>query len=61
MSLIENKGGRRRLEEECEVFRDTIEDLALVNITPGEGWFTWNNKRLEEKHLAYSIDRFLVS
>ena len=30
------KGGRRRLEEECETFRETIEDLRLVDIIPGE-------------------------
>ena len=49
------------LEEECEVFRDTIEELALVDIIPGEGWFTWNNKRVGEKHIVSRLDRFLVS
>ena len=44
-SLIENKGGRRRLEEETELFCDMIKDLKLVDILSGEGWFTWNNKR----------------
>ena len=60
MSLEEKKGGQRRLEEECEVFKDTIEDLVLVNIIPGEGWFTWKNKREGENHIASNIDRFLV-
>ena len=60
ISLEEKKSGRHRLEEECEVFKDTIEDLVLVNIIPGEGWFTWNNKRVWENHIASNIDRFLI-
>ena len=36
-SLEEKKCGRRCLEEECDIFRETIEDLGLVNITAGEG------------------------
>ena len=43
-SLEEKKGGRCSLDEECNIFRKTIEDLGLVDITPGVGWFTWNNK-----------------
>ena len=34
-SLEEKKGGRRCLEEECDRFRETIEDLDLVEITSG--------------------------
>ena len=34
-SLEENKGGRRRLEEECELFRDTIEDFRMVDLMLG--------------------------
>ena len=49
------------MEEECEVFRDTIEDLALVDIIPVERWFTWNNKRTRENYIASGIDMFLVS
>ena len=39
-SLEEKKGGRCCLEEECNLFHETIEDLGLVDITPGFGWFT---------------------
>ena len=39
-SLEEKKGERRCLEEECNLFKDIIDDLGLVDITPGEGWFT---------------------
>ena len=35
--LEEKKCGRRCLEEECNLFRETIEDLGLVDITLGVG------------------------
>ena len=59
-SLEEKKGGRRCLEEECNLFKDTIEELGLVDIYPREGWFTLNNKRIGDHHIASRIDRFLV-
>ena len=49
------------MEEECETFRDTIEELRLVYITLGEGWFTWKNKRARDIHIASLLDSFLVS
>ena len=60
-SLEEKKGGRRQLEEECEIFIDTIEELILVDITPGKGRFTWKNKRKGYKHINSLLDRLLVS
>ena len=59
-SLEEKKGGRRCLEEECNLCHNTIEDLGLVDITLGVGWFTWNNKRTGDRHIASRLDRFLV-
>ena len=50
------------MEEECDLFIETIEDLGLVDIdTLGEGWFTWNNKRYGDHHIASILDLFLVS
>ena len=49
------------MEEECDSFRETVEELALVDIIVGEGWFTWNNKRLGDMHIASLLDQFLVS
>ena len=60
-SLEEKKGGRRCLEEECNIFCETIEGPSLVDITPGVGWFTWNNKRTGDRHIASRLDRFLIS
>ena len=60
-SLEEKKGGQCRLEEECETFRDTIEELRLAYITLGEGWFTWKNNRMRDIHISSFLDNFLVS
>ena len=49
------------MEEECDIFRETIEELGLVDITLGKGWFTWNNKRSQDRHIASRLDRFLVT
>ena len=51
-SLEEKKGGWHCLEEECNLFCETVEDLGLVDITPSVGWFTWNNKRTGDRHIA---------
>ena len=59
-SLEEKKGERRRLEEECETFRETIEDLGLVGIITREGWFRWNNKRTGDRHIASCWPDFLT-
>ena len=42
-------------------FRETIEDMGLVDITPRVGWFTWNNKCTGDCHIASRLDHFLVS
>ena len=38
-SLGEKKGGRRCLEDECNLFKDIIDDLGMVDITPGRNGF----------------------
>ena len=60
-SLEEKKGGRNFLEEECDLFRETIKDLVLVDTTHGEVSFTWNKKRIGDCHIASRLNRFLVS
>ena len=49
------------MKEECEIFQDTIEELALVDVITGKGWFTWNNKWSGERHISSHLDLFLVS
>ena len=43
-SLEDKNSGWHRMEEDCETFRDTIEELGRVDIIPVDGWFTWKNK-----------------
>ena len=49
------------MEEECNLFRDTIEDLKLVYITLGQGIFTWNNKRKGDRYIDSLLDHLLPS
>ena len=60
-SLEEHKGGMCRMEEECETFIETIEELGLVDIIPREGWFTSNNKRTGDRHITSILDCFVVT
>ena len=48
----EKKGGRRNLDRFQESFRDFIEESQFVDLEIGNGWFTWNNQRGGEYHVA---------
>ena len=48
------------MEEECNLFRDTIEDLNMVDINLGQGSFTWNNKMKGDRHIYSHLHRYLV-
>lgn len=60
-SLLEKKGGIRKLNKDSEVFSDFIGSAKLVDILPKSGAFTWNNRRGGEKQIGSWLDRFLVS
>ena len=55
-TLKEKKGGRRRLKEEFESFQEIIEELGVIDIILGEGWFMWNNKISGDRHIASILD-----
>ena len=59
--LEEKKGGLRRLTQVNELFNQTIEDLALVDIRTANGSFTWHNNRAGDRSIACRLDRFLIS
>jgi len=59
-SLLEKKGGIRKLNKDGEVFADFIGSAKPVDIQPKIGAFTWNNRRGGEKQIASRLDRFLV-
>ena len=59
-SLDEKKGGRRRMEGGNVLFKETIEDLKLVDVVLGNNLFTWNKSRRGDRHITSCIDHFFV-
>eukprot|EP00253_Pinus_taeda_P028553 PITA_28553 len=60
-SLLEKKGGIRKLNRDGEVFISFIDNARLVDVHPKNGKFTWNNRRGGERLISSRLDRFLVS
>jgi len=44
-TLMEKKGGLRKLNKDAEAFTGFIETVKLIDIHPKSGLFTWNNRR----------------
>lgn len=44
-----------------EDFRKVIEEMALVDIKPDNGWFTWSNNRCGFGLMHERLDRFFTS
>lgn len=60
-TLLEKKGGLRKLNKDAEVFTSFIDNSKLVDIYPKSGNFTWNNRRGGDRMIASHLDRFLIS
>lgn len=60
-SLEEKRGGVSRLGPSSNMLRDNIGFLNLIDIKPGNGIFTQNNRRIGMKAISERLDRFLVS
>eukprot|EP00253_Pinus_taeda_P030838 PITA_30838 len=60
-TLLEKKGGLRKLNRDVEAFTDFIETVKMVDIHPKNGLFTWNNRRGGDRLIASRLDRFLIS
>lgn len=60
-SLEEKRGGISRLGPSSSMLRDNISHLNLIDVKPGSGTFTWNNRRCGTKAISERLDRFLVS
>lgn len=41
--------------------QETMDELALVDIKPERGWFTWVNNRSGDSMIRETLDRFLAS
>lgn len=61
LELCENKGGVMHLEPSSFLLWDSIYSLHLVHIKPGNGLFTWNNRRVGEYWIVEMLDHSLVS
>jgi hypothetical protein len=61
MTLVEKKGGTRRLDRDAEEFSSFIDTMEMVDIRTSNGQFTWNSKRINNHQVATRLDRFLVS
>eukprot|EP00253_Pinus_taeda_P011878 PITA_11878 len=60
-TLLEKKGGLRKLNKDLEAFTSFIDNVKLVDILPKSGNFTWNNRRGGERLIASRLDRFFIS
>eukprot|EP00253_Pinus_taeda_P026308 PITA_26308 len=60
-SLLEKKGGLRKLNRDAGAFADFIESAKLMDEQPSSYSFTWNNRRGGENLIASRLDRFLIS
>eukprot|EP00253_Pinus_taeda_P011321 PITA_11321 len=60
-SLLEKKGGLRKLNRDTGAFADFIETAKLVDVHPSSYSFTWNNRRGGENLIASCLDQFLIS
>ncbi|TYH01231.1 hypothetical protein ES288_A09G041400v1 [Gossypium darwinii] len=59
--VAEKEGGRGGVRAHMNDFKAVLDDLALVDIKPDSGWFTWVNNRSGGGLIKERIDRFLSS
>lgn len=57
----EKLGGKHKTRTVMEDFGKTLLDLALANLKPDNGWFTWTNNRRGEWLVRERLDRFVMS
>jgi len=60
-SLLENKGGVNRLDQDSDHFKETLNDLHFAYWETNNGIFTWNNHRRGNQQITSFLDHFLVS
>jgi len=58
--LEEKQGGRTRMEQENEHFKEFIQNNALINFQYCNGTHTWSNRRTERHQITSKLDRFLL-
>lgn len=60
-SLIEKKGGRRKLGRDSITLQNFMNNMGLADTEIENGIFTWNNKRGGASQVASKLDRFIIS
>ncbi|MBA0874615.1 hypothetical protein Goshw_019304, partial [Gossypium schwendimanii] len=61
LNNAEEDGGRRKSRRSMDEFRDILDELALIDVKPTNGWFTWSNNREGPNLVKERLDRFLIS
>ncbi|TYJ11246.1 hypothetical protein E1A91_A11G262500v1, partial [Gossypium mustelinum] len=61
LNEAEKDGGRRKVRAHMDEFKDVLDNLALVDIKPVRGWFTWANNRSGGNMIKERLDRFVTS
>ncbi|PPS17157.1 hypothetical protein GOBAR_AA03426 [Gossypium barbadense] len=61
LNEAEKDGGRRKVRAHMDEFKDVLDNLALVDIKPVRGWFTWVNNRSGGNMIKERLDRFVTS
>jgi len=59
--LEENQGGRTKLVQENEHFKEFIQSNALIDTHFCNGTHTWSNRRIGRHQIASKLDRFLLT
>ncbi|KAA3487553.1 reverse transcriptase [Gossypium australe] len=55
-----NFGGRCKSRVVMEEFGKVLDELALIDIKPNKGWFTWSSIRDGSSFVKETLDRFVV-
>lgn len=61
ITLVENKGSLRRLDNDVEAFNTFIDTSKLIDVPTINGLYTWNNQQGGNRQVAFRLDRFLIS
>ncbi|PPD83789.1 hypothetical protein GOBAR_DD19259 [Gossypium barbadense] len=57
----EKEGGRRGVRAQMNEFKEVMDEVALVDMKPDSGCFTWVNNRNKGRLIKERLDRFLTS
>eukprot|EP00253_Pinus_taeda_P005765 PITA_05765 len=59
--LEEKRGGRAKMEQENDHFKEFIQNNLLIYMESSNGIHTWSNRRAGRHQIASNLNRFLIS